>query len=242
MSTDLLLGVVGIFLLAAVAQSVTGFGSALVAVPLLGTLTTPSVAVVSATVVSLVLTAGAAVKERQHVDRRLARTLLVSGALGVPIGLLLLRVLEEDVLGALVAAVVLLAVPVLVLAPRLQPRPVPAGVVSGALLSSTGMNGPPLVLSLHHLEPRPYRATLQAVFCGQDAVAVVGFAVVGVLTPEVAMISAAGLVGLPLGWVVGDLVFQRVSRERLRAVVLATLVLTAAASGAAHLGILPAPG
>jgi len=236
MTPEVLLGSAAVFLLAALAQSVTGFGSALVAVPLLGTLTSPSVAVVSATTVSLVLTAGAAVRERTYIDRPLSRTLLVSGLAGVPVGLVALHVLDEAVLGTAVAGMVLVSVPVLVLAPRLRPLPAPAGVVSGALLTSTGMNGPPLVLALQHLEPRTYRATLQAVFAGQDAVAVLGFLVLGVLTPEVAMISAAGLLGLPLGWAVGDVAFRRVSRERLRFVVVVMLLVSALASGAAHLG------
>lgn len=228
------------FLLAALAQSVTGFGSALVAVPLLGLATGPTVAVVAATVVSLVLTGGAWRRERRHVEPVLARTLLLTGLAGLPLGLLAVSLLEERVLGLLVATVVLVAVPVLVLAPGLRPRPAPAGVLSGALLTGTGMNGPPLVLALQHLEPRRFRATLQAVFCGQDAVAVLAFAVLGLVTRDVLVVSAAGLVGLPLGWAVGDAVFRRLSPERLRGLVVATLLATALVSGATHLGVLPA--
>lgn len=241
MSTSLLLLVAAsAFLLAALAQAVTGFGSALVAVPLLGLATSPVVAVVAATVVSLVLTAGAAHRERRHVDAALARTLVVGGLVGLPLGLLALTVLAEATLGLLVAAVVLVAVPVVALAPGLRPRPVPAGVVSGALLAGTGMNGPPLVLALQHLEPRRFRATLQAVFCGQDFVAVLAFAALGLFTPEVAVVSTAGVLALPLGWALGDALFRRLSPERLRGVVIGTLVATAVTSGATHLGLLPA--
>lgn len=228
------------FVLAALAQSVTGFGSALVAVPLLGLVTAPTVAVVAATLVSLVLTAGAWRRERSHVDPPLARSLTFAGLLGLPVGLLAVSLLEERVLGLLVATVVLLAVPVLALAPGLRPHPAPAGVLSGALLAGTGMNGPPLVLALQHLEPRRFRATLQAVFCGQDAVAVAAFAVLGLVTTDVAVVAAAGVLGLPLGWAVGDVLFRRLSRERLRGLVVATLVVTAVVSGATHLGLLPA--
>jgi uncharacterized protein len=233
----LLLLSVSVFLLAAVAQSVTGFGSALVAVPLLGVATSATEAVVAATVVGLVLTAGAWRRERHHVDVPLTRALLVAGLAGLPLGLLVLTVVDERILGLLASAVVLVAVPVLALAPRARPRPGAAGVLSGVLLAGSGMNGPPLVLALRHLEPRAFRATLQAVFCGQDAVAVLAFTALGLVTRDVALMSAAGVVGLPAGWAVGDAVFRRLSPSRLRAAVTVMLLVSALASGAAHAGV-----
>ena len=228
-----------VFLLAALAQSVTGFGSALVAVPILGLATGAADAVVAATVVSLVLTAGAWWRERHHVDRRLTRTLLLAGVAGLPLGLLVLTVVDEHVLGLLAAGVVVVAVPILALTPRTRPRAGAAGVLSGVLLAGSGMNGPPLVLALRYLEPRAFRATLQAVFCGQDAVAVLAFAALGLLTRDVAVVSAAGLVGLPAGWAVGDAAFRRLSPERLRHVVVVMLLVSALASGAANLAAVP---
>ncbi len=74
----------GIFLLAALAQAVTGFGSALVAVPLLALVTDPVTAVVVATTVSLVLSTGAAWRERAYVDLGRTRTLTLTGVVGMP--------------------------------------------------------------------------------------------------------------------------------------------------------------
>ncbi len=66
------------------------------------------------------------------------------------------------------------------------------GVLSGALLTSTGMNGPPVVLMMQalRLPPRPFRATLQVIFFGQDAAAVAAFAVLGYLDPAVLVVVA----------------------------------------------------
>ena len=230
--TDLLLvaGVAAaVFVLAAMAQAITGFGSALVAVPLLTLMVHPIVAVVAATAVSLVLTSGAAWRERSHVDVASARTLTVTGVLGMPLGLVLLALADESRLEVWIAATMLVMVLLVASGVRIGPRGLPvAGLVSGALLTSTGMNGPPLVMALMDREPRGYRATLQGVFAVQDVVAVAAFLVLGYVDREVALLTASGVVGIPLGWRLGDAVFHRIPAARLRPVIVAGLVLTAA--------------
>lgn len=225
----LLAGVAAVvFVLAALAQAITGFGSALVAVPLLTLVVEPVAAIVAATTVSLVLTAGAAWRERSHVDVGAARTLVVTGILGMPAGLLVLALVDESRLEAWIAAAMLVLVVLVASGLRIEARGLPvAGVASGALLTSTGMNGPPLVMALVHREPRRYRATLQTVFAAQDVVAVAAFVVLGHLDREAAVIAAGGVVGLPLGWRLGDAIFHRIPAEQLRPGVVGGLVLTA---------------
>lgn len=226
---DLLLvaAVAGIFVAAALAQAVTGFGAALVAVPLLTLITDPVAAVVAATGVSLVLSSGAAWRERAHVEVRPARTLTVAGVLGMPAGLLVLTLLDEALLTACIAVTMLVLVVLVARGLHVPARALPtAGLVSGALLTSTGMNGPPLVMALVGREPLRYRATLQAVFAGQDLVAVAAFAVLGLVDREALVLTVAGTLGLPIGWRVGDVVFRRIPADRLRHVVVGGLVLT----------------
>jgi uncharacterized protein len=220
---------VTIFVVAALAQAVTGFGSALVAVPLLTLVTDPVAAVVAATGVSLVLSSGAAWRERAHVEVRPARTLTVAGVLGMPAGLLLLALLDEALLTACIAVTMLVLVVLVASGLHVPARALPtAGLVSGALLTSTGMNGPPLVMALVGREPLRYRATLQAVFAGQDLVAVAAFAVLGLVDREALLLVIAGTAGLPIGWRVGNVVFHRIPASRLRHVVIGGLVLTGA--------------
>lgn len=226
----LLLAGVGaaVFVAAALAQAITGFGSALVAVPLLALVTEPIAAVVAATTVSLVLTSGAAWQERAYVDVPIARTLTLTGIVGMPAGLLLLAVVDESRLEAWIAAAMLVMVLLVASGLRIGARGTPfAGLVSGALLTSTGMNGPPLVMALVDREPRRYRATLQSVFAVQDVVAVAAFLVLGHFSPEAAVLTAGGVVGLPLGWRLGDVMFHRIPAERMRPVVIAGLVVAA---------------
>lgn len=230
--TDLLLvaGVAAaVFVLAAMAQAITGFGSALVAVPLLTLVVHPIAAVVAATAVSLVLTSGAAWRERSYVDLASARTLTLTGVLGMPLGLVLLALADESRLQAWIAGSMLVMVLLVAAGVRIGARGLPvAGLLSGALLTSTGMNGPPLVMALMDREPRGYRATLQGVFAVQDVVAVAAFLVLGYVDREVALLIASGVVGLPAGWRLGDAVFYRIPAARLRPVIVGGLVLTAA--------------
>ncbi|WP_161962487.1 sulfite exporter TauE/SafE family protein [Nocardioides speluncae] len=229
----LVAGIAGlVFLLAAVTQAVSGFGSALVAVPLLALAVGPATAVVAATLVSLPLTAGAWRRERAHVDVRLARVLTVAGVLGMPLGLIALARLDDRSLTALVAVGLLVVVALMwrdVTLPTGRGALWASGVTSGLLLTSTGMNGPPLVLSLQGagLAPRRFRATLQAVFFSQDLVAVAAFAVTGHLHATTWAVAAGGVAGLPAGWAIGNRIFHALSAERFRAVVLAGLVVTA---------------
>lgn len=231
MTDPLLLGAVAacVFVVAALAQAVTGFGSALVAVPLLVLVADPVTAVVAATLVSLVLTAGAGWRERAHVEVPVARTLTLTGLVGMPVGLLLLALADAALLSAWIAGVLLVAVLLVARGVRVGPRTVPvAGLASGVLLTSTGMNGPPLVMALLDREPQAYRATLQAVFAAQDLAAVAAFVVLGHLGSQAVVLAAGGVVGLPLGWWLGDLVFARVPAARLRPLVLGGLLVTAA--------------
>lgn len=205
----LLLGLAAaVFLLAAVAQAITGFGSALVAVPVLAVAVDPVAAVVAATAVSLVLSSCVAWREREHVDIGPARTLTVAGIVGMPAGLVLVEVVDESSLQGWIAAPI-------------------AGLTSGALLTSTGLNGPPLVMALVDRETRRFRATLQAVFAVQDVVALAAFALLGHLSGAAVILAAGGVLGLPLGWRFGDALFHRIPPARLRPLVMGGLVLTA---------------
>lgn len=211
------------------------------AVPLLALVIGPADAVVLVTVVSLVLTGSGAVRDRQEVDGPLATRMVLAGMLGMPLGLLLLARAGDRVLGMLMAVTVLGAL-VLVLA-RVR---VPAGtattsvtgVLSGVLLTATGMNGPPLVLGVfaQRPEPRRFRGTLQAVLCAQDIAAVAGFAVVGVGLLALLPYAVLGVVSSRAGWWVGDRVFARIPAKRFDRVVAVALAASAVMLLVGHLG------
>lgn len=236
----LLLVAVLAFCLAGFAQSVSGFGAALVAVPVLALVTDPLTTVVSVTLISGVLTGAAAVRERAHVDRGVALRLVVSGLVGLPLGLVLLARAPAAAVEVLMAVVVLAALIVVVRPLRVALGAVAVagcGVLSGALLTATGMNGPPLVLAVSATGTprRRFRGTLQVVLCAQDLAALIGFVLVGWLEPEAFRVAAVGLVASPLGWWAGDRVFDRIDEQVFRRVLIAGLTGCALALVARHL-------
>lgn len=229
--TELVIVAALVALLAGLAQSVSGFGFALVSVPLLALATDTRTAVVGVTMLSLVLASGATVRERAHVQWPTMRSVTITGVVGMPFGLLLLHLASERLLKILIGVLVLLAVVVLARGLRLEPcRSVTAvaGALSGALLTSTGMNGPPLVAVFHamRLSPRTFRATMQATFAVQDLFAVLGFVVIGAVRARTLLVAVVGVPGMALGWYLGDHIFRRVPPHLFRVIVLSLMTAT----------------
>ncbi|WP_181447084.1 sulfite exporter TauE/SafE family protein [Streptomyces sp. NTH33] len=233
--TTLITEVALIIALASFAQALSGFGFALVAVPLLTLLTSPQNAIVVVTALGGVLSLAVCVHQRDHVNVRIAGLVSGAGLVGMPLGLLAMTVLSAPSLSVLIACVVLVFAFLIgrgMTFRRGAGPTVVSGVASGALLTSTGMNGPPLVAAFQAmgLAPREFRATLQATFCVQDALALAGFLAVGRLTVDGLLLVGVGLPGLLVGWWCGDRVFARTDSARFKKIVLGVLVASACVS------------
>lgn len=213
---SLTLVAVGAFGLAAAAQSLTGFGFAVVAVPLIAALTDPVTAVIATTCVSAGLSAYGSVQERRSIERKSAARLIGSGLVGVPIGAFALQYLDSNSLKVLIGIVLIGAIALRVVGIEVVNTPraeVAGGIVGGALLMSTGMNGPPIVLVTYGrtIDVKSKRATLQAVFFAHDMVAVAFFVAMGLVSSEIALLTAVGLLATPGGWAVGDRFFTKLN-------------------------------
>jgi uncharacterized membrane protein YfcA len=207
--------------MSAAAQALTGFGFALLAVPLLALVTSVENAVVAACIASLALTSGTTWVERAHVRWSTAGRLVAASAVGLPIGLLILTTLSDRALAVLVGVVVLASTWIV------WPTLAGIGVLVGVLTTSTGTNGPPLVAAFQSLgyPPRAFRATLATVFTGCGAVSLGLFIVGGEVSPRALDLALVGIPAIALGWWLGDRVFHRVPAERFRGLVLVALIL-----------------
>lgn len=231
--------------LCAAAHAVTGFGYVLLAVPLLAFLFEPHTAVASAILAGTLIAVAAGVRERRHVDVASFTRLTLAALLGVPVGLYVFTHVAAEVLLVIIGVITISTTAVL--ASRVTLRAgrltdVAAGVVSGALVTTTGTNGPPLVLALQakRLPPLTTRATLQALFTVQGAVAAIGLALTGQITPVVSALVGMSIVASLLGWRAGDAIFRRLSPGHLRALIL--LVLLASGTTLLVRGLGPASG
>jgi uncharacterized membrane protein YfcA len=216
---------------AATVQLAAGFGFALTAVPLLSI----AVGAHDAVVVSLFLatfTNGAqAWLGRGETERPVALRLLAGAAVGLPIGLLVYQLVDDEVLRVLIGCSVLIAVVVIALGLDLRHvgpgLDAAGGLLAGALTMSSGVNGPPIVfvLQARHFDQRRFRATVTTVFVVLDIVGVLVFTATGDLDRDVLITVAATLPGLALGAAIGIAIRRRLDPRRFRALVLVLLAV-----------------
>jgi len=227
-------GAVGIAFLAAGTQSLTGFGFALVMVPLLSLIWDVKLAVVTSTLLGTVAILPLTVEVRRRIRLRKVMLLIFGSLLGIPAGIIILDRIDPEALKILVAAVVIAASLILYFAPRMRLErggvgsPLLAGMFSGMLRGSTSMGGPPAVLYLlsREREMEEFRSTLLAFFLPSSLLTVIGLAIVGRVTPEVLGMSGVALPALAVGLLAGAWLRLRVQQEVFRTVVLAVLVFT----------------
>lgn len=233
--TDVLWAGAAVWIIAAAsayAQSVSGFGFAMLGIPLMIPVLGAPSSVVVATVLGFLLTIGSTVAERRYVQWRPVLTLSAAAVLGIPIGLAVLVLLDPRWLTLFIGVVVIGAT--MLLARRTAwhltstGSIVGAGLISGTLLSSTGMNGPPVVAIFQSrgIPPREFRASLQAAFAIQDVLAIAGFVIVARLDVTTAALAVSAIPALWAGWWVGDRTFRRLHQSAFRWVVLGMLLLS----------------
>lgn len=218
---------------AAFVQSVAGFGFALLAVPVMATAIDPRVAVVVSTVLGIMSTSAQATQDRRHVEPVLARRLILSSLVGMPLGLVVFLVVDVAVLRIALGLAVLGAVALLAreldlrhVSPRMD---VALGTMSGVLATSLSTNGPPLVFDLHsrRLAPERFRATLSAVLAASGVASLVLFALARRIDAQVLRAASVGLPALLAGYLLGRWVRPWLDAARFRSLVL--VLLSAAA-------------
>lgn len=167
-----------VVLAAALVQYAAGFGFALLATPLLSLPLGTHDAVLVSVTLGLAASTTMAWSGRRVVDRPVLLGVLLSAPFGLALGLLLYVLVEDRTLQLFVAVAVTAAVVSLLAGWRLREASRTAtavtGVLAGALTTTTGTNGPPIVtlLTARGTSPETFRATISAVFVALDTVAV----------------------------------------------------------------------
>jgi uncharacterized membrane protein YfcA len=225
---QLIVVAVAIFI-AAFVQMLAGFGFALLAMPIMTLAIPVEQAVVVVSILGLATTAWQTLHLRRDADTRLVKRLTGFALLGMPLGLVVLNVVDDQVLRIVLGVSVLIATALLVR--RLSLAHVGLGLdatcgfLSGVLNTSLGTNGPPLVFDLQArgLDAPRFRATISTVFVFSNIVALTLFAIDGKITADgltAALVAApAWALGQGLGWPAR----RHVHGERFRWLVLALL-------------------
>ena len=220
-------------LLAGIVSGLTGFGLALISTPILLFVYEPRTVIVLTAIFSIFINAAVVWDSWHEARRRLALALLIPALFGIVAGVEVLRVIDPDYVRLGVGVIVIFSALLLVRDIRLPGADtrwgtLVAGSASGALSTSTGLAGPPVVLLLasRGLSKHEFRGTTALYFLPMS---VAGLAVLAFRGLVDASEVPLGLLLIPAaiaGKAIGTALLKHVSEKMFRAITLGLVILT----------------
>jgi hypothetical protein len=213
--------VIAAMFLATVFRTTFGFGEALISVPVLALIIPVKVAAPIAVLASIIIAGFVVLRDWRHIHFRSAGWLILSTLFGLPLGLLLLKILPETAMKALLAVVLLMFSGYSLLYPRRFSLKDDRfawvfGLGAGICGGSYGMNGPPLAIygSLRGWSSERFRATLQGYFLPASILGMCGYGFAGIWTNAVNRLFLWSLPAIVAGILVGRILSRRIGERR----------------------------
>lgn len=191
-------------------QGITGFGFALIACPLCLLYFSQSTVVVVLTVISFVLNIFLLKKINADVDKKLIRTLIISGLIGVPIGVFALTRINPSILKLSVAGMSLLCAFIMMSSKiRIKENSIlttSVGTLTGFLQASIGLSGPPIALTLtsYGMETTSMRKTLAIFFLALNIISLPLFLMNNILTTDKFLLAISTIPVVLIGGQLGN--------------------------------------
>jgi len=211
-----------------------GFGSALLAVPVLAVLYGPAQAVVIEVLIEIPVSLGLLPMALREAERKTVVPMLCMFVLFVPLGTLLLAVLNPDHVKIFISLFVLFSVGLMAQQARFthlfSPRTnVVVGALSGASQGLTGMGGPLFATALlaRGDSTRLTRANIIILAAGIIGSSVISFVLFGLITGQAIFYALLASPAILLGVWAGSVLFQRLAQHNVRGVILCLLAVTA---------------
>lgn len=223
-----------IVLLAAFVRSVSGFGYALIATPLLTFVFEAKSVVVMNVILGNIIGILLLFRMRRYIDFRRLAFISLGSIPGVPLGAFLLSRLEPSVI-KLAIAVLIIPFSVLMLLGHSHQfkRDILgcgiAGFMSGVLGASTSLGGPPVVLFLLNqgLATERFVGTLTAYFLFVGVISIGAFSSLGMITTDLLTKVAILLPLLFLGYYAGIKVLPKINAILFKRIVSSLVSVTA---------------
>lgn len=209
-----------IVLAASVVKGTTGFGFALVATPLLLLLWEPLVIVPVLIPASMVEDILIITQNRHRLEWGRVGPMAAAGVLGIPLGTAILFIVPSTTLKIGLALVVLASATILITGARVnisreRVASSVAGFISGILLASTTIAGPPVTLFLinQRWAKETFRTSLALFFLTLEGFVIVSLAVSGILTVSTFVVSMAMWPSVLLGYAIAIRLLPHISQE-----------------------------
>jgi uncharacterized membrane protein YfcA len=183
-----------VIFIATVFRSAFGFGESLVAVPLLALWIPLNIAVPLSVLMSITVAGVVVVQDWRKIHFRSAGGLILFTLIGIPLGLLLLININEQIVKAILGVIITAFSIYLLIGKPLKELKTDSfawlfgcGLLAGILGGAYGLNGPPLVIygAKRHWSAQHFRATLQGYFLIASIVGMIGYWFTGLLIPTV---------------------------------------------------------
>lgn len=220
-------------LLAGGVSGLTGFGLALIGVPLLLFVYDPATVVALLAVLSVFINAAVVWDSWRDADHRLVLMLLPPAAVGVFAGAEVLYHANPLYIRLGVGIVVVFSALLLLREVRIPGAnsllgTIIAGSTSGLLSTSTGLAGPPVVLlfAARHLPKHAFRGSSALYFLAMSLVGLAALANRGLLDAARIPLALALVPAAFLGKVLGTAILKKISDKTFRTVTLGVVILT----------------
>ncbi len=222
-----------ISVLSGVMRGFSGFGSALIYIPLLSAIYDPKIAVATLLLIDFVGGIPFAVQALPQCKWRELAPITIASFFAIPFGTSILLYVAPTVLRWLIAAVALLVLVVIAAGWRYRDRPklpltVLVGLLSGLMGGAFQMDGPPVVI--YWLGTADVAAVVRAnlmVFIVLSGAAIcVAYLVSGLLTPEVIALAVALGVPFLVAMKLGALMFHGTTDRTYRTIAYGVIALS----------------
>jgi uncharacterized membrane protein YfcA len=221
--------------LAGFTQGVSGFGSVLLALPLLAIILDIKAVIPLAALYGLSIALLLLVQLRKYLEWKKVWPLLIGAALGVPIGVLFLKKLDRDMI-QYTLGIILICYSLYSLFFRTLWSGIGEawgyvfGFLAGCLGGALGASGPPVIVytSLQSWRKDKIKVTLQAFFAIAGMMVIFGHAISGITTAFVVRLFGISVPAMVLGTYVGSYFYGIIEEQWYRRIVLILLAFLGA--------------
>lgn len=218
-----LLFLVAAALAAGLARGFSGFGAALIFIPLASALVGPQLAVPLLPVVDGFTTIGMIPKAFKSADRREVATMALGAVAGIPMGIYCLAILDPDTIRWAITGVVVLLLTLLISGWRYDGQPkapltIVVGLVAGLFSGVAQIGGPPVIAYWlgGAIPAAAVRANIILLFAVTTVISLAGYLIGGLITMKIVWLAVLVAPFYGVGVWLGSRMFGLASERTFR--------------------------